>query len=150
MFTLSYRGLRELDMRLRLMVARLRSDLPETMTTIAKTAAADARSMIGQERPEWPALAASTVREKRRLGFVGRVSPTDPLLRTGAMRSSIRGEGDAMVATVRANAPAKWQEQGTSNGHVPARPFIGPALKDAAPEALRLLAETFETAIRES
>ncbi len=150
MMRFSVRGVRELDMKLRLMVARLRTDLPEAMQRIAEGTAKVAQSYIGHERPEWPPLAASTVREKERLGWTGRVSGTDPLLGSGAMRRSIRGEGDALIATVRVARPARWQEMGTKNKHVPARPFLRPALRETAPEALKLLRETFETTIRET
>jgi len=143
----SVRGVRDLDMRLRLIVARLRSELPEVMQGIAQGIAADARGRIGSYQEGWPKLAASTVKEKTRRGY----SPPDkPLLRTGVMRRSIHGEGDALVAIVRADAPAKWQERGTRNKHVPARPFLKPAMRAAVPEAKRLLTETFETAVRES
>jgi len=167
MMAFEVRGFRELDWRLRMTVARLRSDLPATMQTIAEMAAEAARARIGHEWPDWAPLAESTVRQKRRLGYVGRISETDPLYRTGAMRASIRGEGDAMVAEVRANAPARWQELGTRDFRgrsplqgralqnsgmqgIPPRPFLRPALMATVPEAKRLLAEIFETAIQES
>lgn len=146
MITLSTSGFRELDWRLRMIVARMRAELPSTMQTIAEGVAVDARRRIGSYQFGWPRLAASTVREKTRLGF----SPPDkPLLRSGRMRRSIHGEGDALVALVTAEAPARWQEQGTRR-HLPARPFLKPALIESVPEAKRLLAEVFETAIRES
>ncbi len=147
MMSISVTGLRELDWRLRMIVARLRAELPGVMQAIAEGVAEDARSRIGSYQFGWPLLAASTVREKQRLGY----SPPDhPLLRKGAMRRSIHGEGDALLATVTADAPARWQEGGTRNKHVPGRPFLKPAMRAAVPEVKRLLAETFETAIKES
>ncbi len=134
MMRFSVRGVRELDTKLRLIVARLRTDLPEAMQRIAEGTAKVAPSYIGRER----------------LGWTGRVGGTDPLLGSGAMRRSIRGEGDALIVTVRAAPPARWQEMCTKNKHVPARPFLRPALRETAPDALKLLRETFETTIRET
>ncbi|MGH7117979.1 MAG: hypothetical protein ACREFP_03130 [Acetobacteraceae bacterium] len=153
MMSIEMRGIRELDWRLRMTVARLRADLPEVMQEIASGVAADARARIGHYQLGWAPLAASTVREKTRHGYS---PPDNPLLRTGAMRRSIRGEGAALIAEVRADAPARWQEQGTTRkvvgqaGYRPPRPFMRPALVESVPMARRLLAEAFETAIKES
>ena len=147
MFTVTTRGFRELDMTLRLIVARLRSDLPGVMREIASEAAETARERIGQERQGWAPLAASTIAAKQRHGWTGRISYTDPLLASGAMRASVHGEGAALVATVRASRPALFHEKGTER--MPRRSFLRPAFRATYPLARRLLAETFETAIRE-
>lgn len=155
MISISVTGLRELDWRLRMLAVRIRTELPETMQTIAETMAEKARDEIGREKPSWPPLAASTVAEKRRHGWTGRISETDPLLRTGKMRSSIRGESDALIAEVRVDAPGLWQERGTTRkptgarGYRPPRPFLRPALEEVSPAARALLAETMRLAIEE-
>jgi hypothetical protein len=48
-----------------------------------------AQDMIGEDMPRWDDLAPATFEEKQRLGYVGRVSAEDPLLRTGELRASI-------------------------------------------------------------
>ncbi len=79
--------------------------------------------MIGNGVAEWPALASSTVAEKERLGYTGRLSATDPLYRTGELRISIKC--DVEGHTVRFGSTDKvapFQEHGTSR--IPPRPFI--------------------------
>lgn len=94
----------------------------------AHTVAAEAAEYIGHEIPEWRPLAASTVKEKTDLGFVGRYSATDPLLRTGEMRDSIEGRADHDGFVVGSTSKkALWQEMGTSRG-IPPRPFLALAL----------------------
>lgn len=86
--------------------------------------------------PGWPQLAASTLRDKRRLGFS---PPDNPLLRTGAMRESIQREiisdDEAIVGSP--DQVAKWQELGTEQDgeeHIPARSFLARAAFRRAPE----------------
>ena len=92
-----------------------------------------AKDLIGTEDASWPPLAPSTVEEKRRLGYTGRVSETDPLLRTGSLRASIVAQSEAAGlgrGTVLIGSPdpvAAYQEFGTDRG-IPPRPFIGAAL----------------------
>jgi hypothetical protein len=146
------RGFEELRARLRVARGALRSEyLPLAAEETAKEAAVAARGYIGQELPGWVPLAASTIAEKQRLGFVNRVSATDPLLRTGAMRSSIRGEGYRLSGFVTADSSvALWQDQGTKNGagdtHVPARHFVLPALLATLPFALRAMGRAWRRA----
>jgi len=99
-----------------------------------------AQKMIGEEMSEWPALAASTIEEKERLGYTGRVSATDPLLRTGELRTSISATVDQSGVTLGSTDPiAPYQEHGTSK--MPARPFIGATLFAQGHEAADLIAE---------
>ncbi len=82
-----------------------------------------AKAMIGTENEKWPALAASTVEEKQRLGYTGKVSATDPLLRTGELRDSISAKVEGAKVVLGATDPiALFQELGTSR--IPARSFI--------------------------
>jgi hypothetical protein len=91
----------------------------------------EAKALIGQENVEagghvWPDLAARTITEKERLGYVGQVSATDPLLRTGELRASIQMQVEGNEAAVGSDDPvAEWQELGTST--IPARSFLGGA-----------------------
>jgi hypothetical protein len=112
-----------------------RRAMPEIDVALARVGAL-ARTMaveyIGHELPSWPPLAASTVAQKQRLGFVGRVSATDPLLRTGEMRDSIAAEVVPYAVVVGSPLDkAMWQELGTSR--IPPRPFLALAMQSAAP-----------------
>ncbi len=98
-----------------------------------------ARDMIGEEIPDWADLAASTVEEKQRLGFTDRISPTDPLYRTGELRASIRSVVDGSRVTLGTDDPVgEWQEFGTQR--MPPRPFIGPAVHNDYRDAAELIA----------
>ena len=99
----------------------------------------DAKDLIGQEYAGWPELAESTIEEKQRLGYTGKVSSTDPLLRTGEYRASIQvGDVTPEHAFTGTDDPiAPYQEFGT--GRIPARPAIGAAIfrkKEAIEEAI--------------
>jgi hypothetical protein len=91
----------------------------------------------------WEDLADSTKEEKERLGYVGKVSQYDPLLRTGELRRSIEyrvvhhGHGE-MVAYIGSDLDiAVYQELGTSR--MPPRPFLAPAAVMAAPQIAHYL-----------
>jgi hypothetical protein len=92
-----------------------------------------AKDLIGTEDHTWAPLADSTIEEKQRLGYVNQVSPTDPLLRTGSLRASIKGSheptglGSGTVDFGSDDPVAAYQEFGTDRG-IPPRPFIGAAL----------------------
>lgn len=118
---------------------RIVPELERVVTAVTVDAARRARAYIGQERPEWPPLADSTVADKTALGYVGHVSPTDPLLRTGEMRESIEGNVEGLVGTTGSNdRKALWQEFGAHGtgpnraGELPPRPFIGLGMQHAA------------------
>ena len=111
------------------MVRELNAGLEVCARLIEKTA----KDEIGHYQPEtepfpaWAPLADSTVREKTRLGYVGRLSADDPLYRTGEMRDSIEhrtGELETEIGTDSTIAP--YHEFGTEK--MPPRPFLGPAL----------------------
>lgn len=116
---------------------RLEADLAK----IGALTAAAAVEYIGHEMPEWPALAPSTIAEKERLGYTGQVSATDPLLRTGAMRDSIKIEVEGLeMAVGSGDKIAAYQELGTK--HIPPRPFLGPAMLNSLEFAAEKLGET--------
>ena len=96
----------------------------------------EAKAEIGQEMPEWPALAVATVSEKERLGYTGHVSATDPLLREGTLRDSISHTVDGRTAVVGSDDPvAIYQETGTNR--IPPRPFLGSAAFRKGKEAAK-------------
>ncbi len=83
-----------------------------------------AKAQMGHEQPYWPALKPETISRKAR--------GNTPLLETGELRASIEVSGPyregarTVSAYVGSNNPkAAWHEFGT--GHVPPRPFLGPA-----------------------
>ncbi len=102
-----------------------------------------AKELIGHEVPGWPPLASSTIEEKERHGYVGRVSATDPLLRTGEMRESIGVEIDPAnlaLALGSKDKVALYQEMGTSR--IPPRPFLRHAMVESFERAEVVLGET--------
>jgi hypothetical protein len=124
--------------------ARSVEEIEGGVLTIAGSVATAAKDLIGRENPEWPALAPSTVAEKSRLGYVGRISATDPLYRTGTLRESIEGVAEGFTATVA--TPDKiglWQEMGTirPSGSIPPRPFLGLAMSRVYPVAERIFGD---------
>ena len=77
--------------------------------------------------PAWAPLADSTMREKTRLGYTGRLSADDPLYRTGEMRDSIEHRTEDLEAEIGTDSEiAPYHEFGTSK--MPPRPFLGPSL----------------------
>jgi hypothetical protein len=106
--------------------------LKETLAAVT----VEARSYIGHEMPQWAPLAPSTIAEKSRLGYTGRLSATDPLLRTGEMRDSIENTQAGLEGVVGSNDPvALWMEMGThrSGGAIPPRPFLALAASRSGP-----------------
>jgi hypothetical protein len=82
-----------------------------------------ARELIGTEDQEWPPLSPRTIAEKGRLGFTGQVSSTDPLLRTGELRDSIKHVVEDVEVILGSDDPqAAYHEYGTERE--PPRPFI--------------------------
>ena len=108
----------------------------------------EAQALIGTEDESWPALADSTVEEKQRLGYTGRVSATDPLLRTGELRASIQvGEVTPERSVVGTDDPiAAFQEHGTSR--IPPRPFLGTAVFREEEKLKAFIGETLTVALR--
>ena len=108
-----------------------------------------AAGYIGQELPDWPPLAASTVAEKTRLGFTGKVSLTDPLLRTGALQASLTWSLDTEKMELRVGSSdpvAIWQELGTAT--IPPRSFLARAAIEQEQEIRDLIAGEIAKAIR--
>lgn len=117
--------------------------LPAAVKEITVNAAEQAKNLIGRENFWWEPLARSTVREKRRLGYTGRVSPTDPLFRTGQMRESIEPVARGLTGAVQSDDDVMlYQDQGTKN--IPARYTLLPALGMAVEAGFKLLIEAWE------
>jgi phage gpG-like protein len=75
---------------------------------------AEAKRVIGEGYPEWPALAPETLARKMR---------NTPLLETGEMRASIEWNASGNEGYVGSNNDkAVWHELGTSR--IPPRPFL--------------------------
>ncbi len=98
-----------------------------------------AKDAIGMEQDAWPALADSTIEQKQRMGWTGRVSATDPLLARGELRSSISSTEDDSGVTLGSTDPiAPFHEHGTDR--MPPRPFIEPTMFAHGQEATETIA----------
>jgi phage gpG-like protein len=105
------------------------------LESAAKIVQRQAKAYIGTYDATYPTvwlpLAESTKKDRVSKGF-----PEDePLLRTGAIRDSIKYQADHHEANIGTDLQiAVWHELGTSR-FVP-RPFLEPALKEKTPEIL--------------
>lgn len=89
----------------------------------------------------WSELADSTKDDRVYKGF----PENEPLLRTGELYESIELQVAGPEAVVASMDPiALWQECGTEDGHIPPRPFLGPA---AFESKRKLAALSFNTSI---
>ncbi len=105
-----------------------------------------ATSLIGTEPDAWRALADATIAEKQRLGYTGRVSATDPLLREGTLRDSIGFTADQAGVTLGSTDPvAVYQELGT--GRIPPRPFLSSTMFQHGHAAADTIAEHVTAAL---
>ena len=92
-------------------------------TEAGKQLVRHAQAMIGAEDEKWAPLAAATVAEKERYGWTGRVSATDPLLRTGEYRLSFSFRVDERGLLWGTDDPiGPYMEWGTIK--MPARPVV--------------------------
>ena len=129
--TKTYRSFGALARALQRAAERLPETYAASMEAGAKAVQQDAKARIGHYQDGWPALAASTVAEKRRLGYAD-AENDNPLLRTGEMRDSIQAEASARGFVVGSADPVMgYQELGTAT--IPPRPVLAPALHDTAP-----------------
>jgi hypothetical protein len=119
---------KELAISIKTVLPRLEIGLDK----VGELASTMAAAYLGTYQPGWPALAESTIADKIAQGF----PVPSPLLRTGAMRESIRHEIDPTlleVAVGSSDPKALWQELGTSR--IPPRSFLGLAMGHAMPFA---------------
>jgi phage gpG-like protein len=100
----------------------------QALKRAAETVRDEARALVGTEDPSWAPLADATVAEKSRLGYVGQITATDPLLRTGRLRDSIeiRAVSPDRAVIASDDPILAFQEFGTAR--IPPRPVIGTAL----------------------
>jgi hypothetical protein len=89
-----------------------------------------ATEYVGHELPQWEPLSAGYVAQKRKDGLTGRVSATDPWLRTGETVESFAAvvEGHSAVLGSPLDK-AMWNELGTSRA--PPRPVLALAMQNA-------------------
>jgi phage gpG-like protein len=87
---------------------------PTIIARACEMVAAEAKRVIGEGYPEWPALAPETLARKMM---------NTPLLETGELRASIEWNSEGNEGYVGSNNDkAVWHELGTS--HIPPRPFL--------------------------
>lgn len=128
--------------------ARVRPSLERGLAEVGARASVVAGEFIGHEMPKWQPLSSATLQGfihpygfripgKIELGYIGHLSATDPLLRTGAMRHSIKFDVDGYTMVVgSAEKVALWQEMGTVNhltGSIPPRPFLATGMLQSLP-----------------
>lgn len=95
-----------------------RPALEATLAAEMEHLAAEAAEYPGHGTGMWRALAASTLADKIKRGF----PVPSPLLRTGELQGSIRGEADGLIGVVGSTDPvAVYHEFGTKN--MPPRPI---------------------------
>lgn len=123
MIARTFRGFPELLMFLRTAEMSAQAVQQAGMKAAGKFLVEEARAEIGTEDQAWPPLAPSTVAEKDRLGYTGRVSATDPLLRTGELRDSIESAVDDRGVVLGSTDPVMvFHELGTER--MPPRPVL--------------------------
>ena len=100
----------------------------------------ECKALIGQELDSWAPLAAATVLEKERLGYTGRVSATDPLLRRGdlSLSFSYTLRGDRKMAFGSDDLVMVFHEIGTVK--MPPRPIVGPVTAQHGKEGAEIVA----------
>lgn len=141
-------NLAEFSRALRAAVERQPAAREAALRKAAELVRDEAKDLIGTEYAGWPALADSTVEEKQALGYTGKVSSTDPLLRTGELRASIQvGDVTPEHAMVGSDDPiATYQEFGTAR--IPPRPFIGAAVHRETDKINAAIGEIITASIR--
>jgi phage gpG-like protein len=104
---------------------------PAIVIAACKAVAAEAKRVLGEGYPEWPALQPETIARKMR--------GNTPLLETGEMRASIEWNASGNEGHVGSNSDiAVYQEFGTSR--IPPRPFLAGAAMRTEPEIHKMAA----------
>lgn len=130
-------------------LAKTALEAPEVTHHLAERGASmiqrDAKEKLGHYQGQagefnaWSELADSTKDDRVSKGF----PENEPLLRTGELRESIDTVVTGSEAMVGSMDPiALWQECGTDDGHIPPRPFLGPAAFEAKKKLAVLSANT--------
>lgn len=145
-------SIEEFANHLELAAKSVRPRLEIALAKIGTSTQTVAAEYIGREMPEWAPLSEATLNGFRHpsgfwipgkieLGFVGHVSATDPLLRTGANQESIGIEIEGLELIV--GSPRKeflWMEMGTK--YAPPRPSIALAMQHGIEYSADVLGET--------
>ena len=109
---------------------------------VGKLIEKEARRVIGTYDYGWKQLAESTQSDRESHGY----EPDEPLLRTGALRDSIRYTVGHNEVTIGSDSQiARWQELGTSR--IPPRPFLSGAAHQKMPEVLHIIGDAVVSAI---
>lgn len=131
-------------------VRRVEGEKVRALARIGDHARVMAVEYFGHELPQWEELSSRTmygfrhpygfwIKGKEELGYTGQVSGTDPLLRTGKTRDSVRAESDASEMVLGSDENTMlWQEVGTHNpltGDIPPRPVLALAMSRVRPYA---------------
>jgi hypothetical protein len=129
-------------------VRRVEAEKIRALARLGDHAQVMAVEYFGREMPGWAPLSEATmkgfehpygfwIKGKEELGYTGQVSSTDPLLRTGKTRDSVRAESDDREMILGSDEKVMlFQELGTHNpltGDIPPRPVLALAMQNAAP-----------------
>jgi hypothetical protein len=103
---------------------------PAIVARACEMVCAEAKRVIGEGYPEWPALSPETLAKKMM---------NTPLLETGELRASIEWQSHGLEGAVGSNNDkAVWQELGTSR--IPPRSFLVGAATHMGPEIEKMAA----------
>jgi HK97 gp10 family phage protein len=116
-----YRSLSDYAKHLERVVVRMPVAKAKGLALAGKVVAEKTRNKLGVYQSGWPPLKPETVARK--------ATGDSPELETGSMRDTIAVKADAVKATISVGGAAIYQELGTSK--MPARPFLGPALRES-------------------
>lgn len=115
--------------QLKAAAAACRPELEATLLVEMVRMGQEAAEMPGKEQGHWPPLAAATLYEKARLGY----EIPAPLLRTGVLKGSIRGEVSGLEGAIGStDVKAVYHEFGTSR--MPPRPIYSYTMQKNLPQ----------------
>jgi phage gpG-like protein len=120
----------EMAVRMGVAAAGFRARANAALRVCARMIEASAKSEFGHYQPSvgphpaWAELADATKQQRVALGY----SENDPLLRSGELRESISHEVFGLEAAIGSTSEVMlYQELGSKDGSLPARPVLGPA-----------------------
>ena len=116
---ISQKGLQKVQVDLRGTIANASNLRPPLMKSVNDMIRSIHNNFQESGRPEkWTPLAASTLKQKRRLGYSSK-----PLIRTGALRNSVTGSVRGNLLAIGTSVEyAKFHQLGTK--FIPSRPFL--------------------------
>lgn len=137
-----YTGFAKLSRKFEELLLTRKANIIEALEASAKLLEEKAKEKFGVYQngignyPKWLQLAASTQKERVEKGY----TPNDPLLRSGALKETIRHSVDPITLTATVGSTSEImvdQEMGTSR--IPPRPVLGPTAYENSPEVIYLL-----------